>query len=414
MSATVARRNAAGVSHEEGSSAVGPLLIATDGSPDCDGAVRATAALATRQQQPVEVLAVLDALVSSRSELGIMSPAVQHERERADALALKVQAQLERLAGNLGWPLDVRVGLPAQTIASRGDLLDAPLIVMGRGTHRLSDRLFGSETVLYVTRRGRVPVWSVPDTFATLPRAAIMAIDFSEHSIHAARAALTLLPDLEEVQLVHSYSARDTPGIMEVDRLERIYDELGVRSEARVVPVILEDRDAGDALVRHAAASTADVIVVGAHGKGYFTRLVSGSVSTRLLRDAVQSLLIVPPSRTADSAQVLHTQGQRVASAGWRALLEEFSSKHTGQSCLLEVDDAAVSAMVQASRHAFIDAAYDPREARITIQVSDLNARGASLTRTIDAVSAVHAARDGARRDFLHVSHGGGQTLLTF
>jgi nucleotide-binding universal stress UspA family protein len=54
--------------------------------------------------------------------------------------------------------------------------------------------------------------------------------------------------------------------------------------------------DAASAVLDFAATAPADLIVAGSHGYGFFARLVLGSVSTRLLRGARCSVLIVPPA----------------------------------------------------------------------------------------------------------------------
>jgi nucleotide-binding universal stress UspA family protein len=55
----------------------------------------------------------------------------------------------------------------------------------------------------------------------------------------------------------------------------------------------------GVALVDFARGARADLIAVGTHGAGFFSRLVIGSVTTYLLRSAPCSILAVPGARTA-------------------------------------------------------------------------------------------------------------------
>jgi nucleotide-binding universal stress UspA family protein len=71
-------------------------------------------------------------------------------------------------------------------------------------------------------------------------------------------------------------------------------------------------------LLRLAGETKADLIAAGSHGYGFITRLVVGSVTSKLLRGAACAVLVVPP----DAAP--HTLGFELrkrddASVGWPA-----------------------------------------------------------------------------------------------
>jgi nucleotide-binding universal stress UspA family protein len=67
---------------------------------------------------------------------------------------------------------------------------------------------------------------------------------------------------------------------------------------------VLRDGNASEALIAHAKAVDADLIVLATHGYGFLRRAVLGSVAADLVRRAPCSLLIVPGSaRTLAAAR---------------------------------------------------------------------------------------------------------------
>jgi hypothetical protein len=71
------------------------------------------------------------------------------------------------------------------------------------------ERFLGAETVLKVIRLAHRPVLALPGTVEDLPHQAVVAVDFSPFSLHAARAAFTFLKSPGRVHLLHVMSGLD-------------------------------------------------------------------------------------------------------------------------------------------------------------------------------------------------------------
>jgi nucleotide-binding universal stress UspA family protein len=81
-----------------------------------------------------------------------------------------------------------------------------------------------------------------------------------------------------------------------VDRLRASIEQSGAAA-LDVVPVAQEGR-ISESIVACAEAMTADLIVIGTHGRGGFHRLLLGSVTEKVVRTATRPVLTVPPGVT--------------------------------------------------------------------------------------------------------------------
>lgn len=143
----------------------------------------------------------------------------------------------------------------------------------------------------------------------------LVATDGSAVAIDAARVALGLLREGAEVVLatvVQNYEdplemaggfegPLITPEEAEAEfqrqqaegraALDRTRAALGGEVEARLVPT---DSDPGHAIVEMAGEIRPDLIVLGSVEKGFFLRLLAGSVSEYVVRHAPCPVLVVP------------------------------------------------------------------------------------------------------------------------
>jgi nucleotide-binding universal stress UspA family protein len=207
------------------------------------------------------------------------------------------------------WGIQVRIGPIAATVVAAAREMDASLIVLGLGKRRPVDRLLGDELAAQVVRRSPVPVLAVLAD-ATIPlRRTVVGVDFSRASIRAARAAVSLTTPPGHVWLSHVKAPLEIPsetyegasviyaqGVLGAfkkieQRLEKV-DLLEVR------PVVLEG-NVGEELLAFAASHRADLLVTGAHGRTLVERLLIGSVTTKLMRAARCSVLVIPPHPVA-------------------------------------------------------------------------------------------------------------------
>lgn len=293
-----------------------PILIATDGSAGADGAVRVGLMLARENGKPVEVVAVARPVprypvpgVGDYPEGYALYDMIEREAVRRRVLDQLAEVGYE---ANDRWSLSVEVGNAAAAIASRAAAVDAELILVGGGPAVPAERWRGGDVALRVVRLTTVPVLAVPADTVALPARALVAIDFSEHSVRAARAALSVMSHRAHVILAHVMwpAAEIGPFPSLADwrveyrrRAEACLDELadGLR-EGRDVDIarVVCEGDAAQELLALASRLNVDLIAAGSHGHGYLARALMGTVSRQLLQRARGLVLLVPPESSQD------------------------------------------------------------------------------------------------------------------
>lgn len=404
----------------------GAIIVASDGATESDAAFKAAREIAQRDGARVEVVAVLENMPIVTPDFGLVPPPLTLDEERKRALLSRVEYQVATYAGDgAQWPVEVRYGQPARTIARVARERKARMIVMGVGHHGVLDRLAGGETTLQVVRLTDVPVLAVTPEFESLPRRVLIAVDFSPSSIRAARVSLTLIPDYATIYLAHVKPRIDLPapgwetwGLSYDSALPpafaRLRAALDVPAEYYVETVTL----AGDPvkeLLDFARGAEVDLIACGSQGHDFLERLLVGSVATGLIRAARCATLIVP-TPVAAGARALGDAGEGrtiVDPPEWAPRLEEFTQRNVGRRAMLETDDPDLGAQAQGFDFPFIGAAYDRRDGRVELMFGEDGKQ--HLTRSIGDVAAIDIleAPDGQDR-VLRIAHGDGQTLLTF
>jgi nucleotide-binding universal stress UspA family protein len=408
--------------------APGPILIATDGSEASDGAFAVAARLAKQRGAEVTVLAVLEPMPVFGHEITVPPWVTNLKAKAHDELAVRAKHQMRAQAA-LGWSLDIREGPPAVEIARVAREHSVSLIVLGIGDHSLRDQMFGDETALQVLRLTDIPVLAVTPEYDALPHRVILATDFSEASIRAIRAAVPLISETATVYLAHvvpRFAALE--GVWDSQQ-PTFADSLGAEFHhlkaalnipaSMPVETITLRGDPARELLGLAKASKADLIVCGTHGRGFISRMLLGSVATKLLRGAPCPMLVVPQPRVAPTDR---RGGDRRAPAGtrtidlpkseWPARLKTFTERNAGRHCRIEVDDPAIGSQAQAFDYPLRGVAFDRRDDRLEIMLGD--ADGAlHLSRGISGVTSLSLVVDEGGRDrLLRISYADGQTLL--
>jgi len=405
---------------------LGPLLVATDGTEESDVAFRIGELLGTHLHADVHVLAVLEPLPMLSDEMELPTWVPEFRAARRDELSRRVEAQLASVAGSKnGWQLEVREGSPAPVIAAMARQLGAQLVIVGLGRHGFADRLFGDETTLQLLRLCDVPVLALPPEATALPSRAVIATDFTAASVRAARQALRLLRADATVYLVHVLPIFMTPasvwdalrpGLQE--QLDEMKLLIGAPATMTVETVTLHGAPPRELLI-FADTAKADVIVAGAHGRGFLSRLILGSVATQLVRRSPVAVLVAPMPvqalRAEDEAGVRETHEVSPRPEDWPRLLEELTQRNASRDCVIEVDDPELGAQAQAFDYPFLGAAYDHHDRRVDIMLGEMTGERRHLTRSIGDVSAIDVLTDERGRDrMLRIAHGRGQTLVSF
>jgi nucleotide-binding universal stress UspA family protein len=282
------------------------ILVATRGTPTSDAALRVAAAIAARQGDRVEVVAVLEPLpILDAGFAPAIVPYDAFDQQRGEDLTERVKGQIAAVTGSSEmWPIQVRIGSPAGEIAKASRASDVVMVVLGVGRHSPADRIFGGETALKVSRTAPVPVYAVAPGRDKLPRRAVVGMDFSASSIEAARQAMRLLEAPAQLSLVHVSPALEIPpialeewqamyarGVME--GFEKVKVKLAPPPGITVDTVTLSG-EAAEEILRLATHLNADLIAAGSHGHNFIERVLIGSVATKLLRATPCSMLLVP------------------------------------------------------------------------------------------------------------------------
>ncbi len=261
------------------------LAIAREAHVDCylvHGAPNAWAA-ASAPELPLDVEALNEAVVAAaRTKL-------------LDELASVLQTEQKP-------NLEVRLGSPAMAIKEAAADHDAGLVVLGGKHHPTVMRWFGGSTVHNVIRTTDVPVLVAKGDVGEIRRV-LVAVDVS----YAAGPTLEggkQFADLfgAELQVMHVIEALPVLATLPVALEDADYRDLAEAEFHRIVgrvlgshPVtkVLKHGDPADAMTDLVSDWSADLLVVGSHGKGWVNRLLVGSITERMLNSLPTNLLVV-------------------------------------------------------------------------------------------------------------------------
>jgi len=283
-----------------------PVLIACDGEPASPEALFNAARLAARAfGGAIEVIGVCLPTPAVTAGMELALTPLGYDEERQATMHENITRTLSVSAhGDRHWPVWVRCGSPPHVLVNEAVARHASLLVMGIGRHNPLDRLFGTETTLSTMRESSVPVLAVSGHFPAAPRRAVIGMDFSPASVHAARLALRLLDDGGHLTLVHvrprfehptaDWQAWDT----EYGKtLPPLFDQLVAQLHARstvILDTVTVRGDPAPAVIAYAQQVSADLIGIGTQAHSLVERLMVGSVATRILRTAQCAVLAVP------------------------------------------------------------------------------------------------------------------------
>lgn len=290
------------------------VLVATNGCGGSDGALSMAIQLLEHSPARVAVVGVVDPGELMKGERVDEAECPAHAVAQSE-LMKRILVQLSRVApGTSGCSVEVLEGDPAVVLARLASQRNARLIITGLGHHDADADRFGAETTLRTLGLARVPVLTVPESFDHLPERALVATDFSEYSLNAAREALALFPSLTEVDFVHvapvttvdmaaihrwlTPSGRDPASLLD-DVRRRIGAYAGVTYKTTTLT-----GESAQEILRHARQTGADIIVAGSRGAGLAQRIIVGSTATQLLREAECAVLAVPVPTTRPWARL--------------------------------------------------------------------------------------------------------------
>ena len=283
----------------------GPVLLATKPFNGLDAPVAVARWIAAREDRELRVVSVLEP-VDTTFPAGLAPlPSRCRDDERA-ALAAQIRLELES-KGALSERLHVDVlhGPSAETVVASARECDARVIVVGTGRHDQIGRYIYGERALQIVARADRPVVVVPSQAMTTPLSvAVVAADFSPASVRAAVAVLPLLAPGGRLVVVHVKPGvtlnEETAGWWNDGYERRCADLFAqfLRRLPRPPGITLESKflrgDVVPTLLHFAATRGARLVACGRLGHSPIARVLVGSVSSALIRQATVPVLVAP------------------------------------------------------------------------------------------------------------------------
>jgi nucleotide-binding universal stress UspA family protein len=401
-----------------------PVIVATDGRDQSDAAM-VVGRLMAGTSDALRVITVLKALPMVSPEAAVPISADVQSARRAE-LRRAVVEQSNRIWGERGVDVELAEGEPASTIARIARDSNATMIVSGIGRHQVMDRLFGDETAIRLVRLSSVPVLTVAGRLMGAPHRIVVAADFSETSLRAARLALELAAPHATLYLAHvgprdkvlhdwnawGLSYKEDAG----DALQKMAQHLRVPAGMTLQRVLLQG-DPATELLAFATSVNADLIATGSHGYGFVARMLIGSVTTRILRCSTCSVLCVPHAAAMTRLRVSAAPSEitTIPRPDWTPEMDAFTRRNIGRRGTLEVDDPEIGAQAQENDYPLLGATFDSHDQRLELMFGEPGDLGHHLTRSIGNVREIDTLTNETGHDIaLRIVHGTGQTLLTF
>jgi nucleotide-binding universal stress UspA family protein len=286
------------------------ILCPVDLSEFSRDALHHALALAGRYRAQITVLHVYTAVqplvpVRGLAESVPLSPAPV----RPDELAEEVRAFCISTLGESGKSVEVvvREGNATKEIVRLAEERLTDVLVLGTHGRSGFERLFLGSVTEKVLRSTRVPVMTVPPPVkqprSTPYKTILCPVDFSEASMQALEYALSLAQEanarlilLHVIESLLGEAGSSEMGHMRVSEYYGYLEEDAVRRLRAAVPDQARLTSAPDErvvrgrayhqILKVAGDESADLIVMGVRGKGALNRLVFGSTTHHVIREA--------------------------------------------------------------------------------------------------------------------------------
>jgi len=279
------------------------ILCATDLLPKSEAAIERAALLSNQLGADLALLHVVSPGESQLALEQTLQSAQARTRSRAEPLLWRTNRAAE---------VAVRVGNPARIILDTVAQSKARLLILGPHRKRpLRDALEGTIAEKALAARN-IPVLVVRGEVRDSYRRVLLALDLSEASVSAIRAAesLVLTPDVDAT-VVHAHRppyqgmlhyadvAADSAGRYANEWRREATNAVGdlLRYESANFArydIQIEQQPAAVGILQAIERYSPDLLVMGTHGGGRLRRALVGSVANRVLHETRCDALIVP------------------------------------------------------------------------------------------------------------------------
>lgn len=281
------------------------ILAATDFSTRSDRAIRRAILLAKQHDAAMVIIHAVDDDQPQRI--------LKVERSETSAVLTELATTTREIDG-VTCRARVVLGDPFEAIIKASDEDDADLIVLGEHRRQALKNIFIGTTAERTVRGSRRPVLIASAVPASFYRHVLIATDLSDASREAAYAVTSLgLDKHAAVSVVHVFDAfgsglmaraslheDDIKDYVEVERSRADQDLARFMQDVPIEPMYkmlkLNESSPSSAICMAAKEISADLIVVGTHGRTGITKLLLGSVAENVLRTSACDVLAVPKS----------------------------------------------------------------------------------------------------------------------
>jgi nucleotide-binding universal stress UspA family protein len=402
------------------------IVVATDGSESSLSAFQAARLIAARSNATVHVLSVLEPLptmLTASDGMILLPPDFYEAREESQQNL--VRKQTREFDPQENWKVALRVGRPAEAIVSFAHAQNADIIIVGANKHSVIGRVFGEETAMEIARLSDVPLLVASPTMTRLPKRVVVAMDLESDGLQCAPKAVEMLADTPSISCAHVKPRAEFLGVdwasydsgYEIAMRERFKSIEKEMNAVHLRPdLIVLHGDPARELTDFADYCKAELLVVGVKRRRGRIRSLGGRIASRIIRQAECSVLVVPRfvGAAAESGHPVASTTVIQDSAKWGQVVKEFTARNAGRIANLEVDDPELGALLEASRYPLRGIDYDHRDGRLTITLGYTRGAERHLTRTVEHPESVSVLNVDGKDTALSITHGGGQTLLTF
>jgi nucleotide-binding universal stress UspA family protein len=290
----------------------GPIVVGVDASTAAAGAAALAQRIARDAATSCQLVHALRDAWAPLAAVGDEAQAQEMQRLQLVVARQEVTNILqERVAPELLEAFDVRFGPAAVALQQVARERRAGLLVLGGKHHTALERWLGGSTSLNVVRTAEVPVLVTAGAplairrvlvAADLSEAARPTIALAERFAALVGAQLRVLSVFEPLPTVAGMPPVDPTGYYELSE-ELVQREIWPLVKAQGAGKLVRHGMVVETLLRETTDWSADVLVVGSHGKGWAQRILLGSVTERLLNDLPTSLLVAPVAARVPAKQ---------------------------------------------------------------------------------------------------------------